>query len=336
MAWPLVLLSCWGVTTAIYPAVIHRDAEAAVHEKCHKAAMHPQWASLSFKALAVDPTLNAAKKRKIAAVQLSKTGWTMSNIPPQISYSDTAYPEGQMEDLLRFIDKLPFERIGYRGLDILLTQHAELKEKVPPRILANLPYLRGDIGLAEPDLQVIPRTMDEAIDCFARIIWALERGVPIEHIAPALQGLCRRYVDIPGVSLIAIEAGLERPEVFDFLIPYKDNMRECFFPRTSEILEEIKTPAQARKALPLVRMLWAPMVDDFDAGRMTRNYQSGGYLDIYFHVLRIWMLTRINDDVVKATLPKPQPTAVTPPASGETGNTLQAPIPAGTPEANSR
>jgi len=337
MAWPLVLLSCWGVATGIYPAVLHRDAEAAVREKCHKAAMHPQWASLSFKDLVVNPALSAVKKREIAAVQLSKTGWTMSNIPPQISYSDTADPAGQVVDLLRFIDKLPFERIGYRGLDILLTQNPALKEMVPPRILANLPYLRGDIGLAEPDLQMAPTTMDEAIDCFARIIWALERGLPIERIAPALQALCRRYADIPGVSLIAVEAGLEKPEVFDFLIPYKDNMKECYLTRTSEILGELKTPAQARIALPLVRTLWAPLVDDFDAGRMTKNYQSGAYVEIYYAVLRVWMLTRIKDEVVKATMStSSQPTTSMPPASGETGSTLQAPIPAGTPEANSR
>ena len=336
MAWPLAILATWGVSKAIYPAVIHRDAEAAVHIKCHAAAMHPQWACLAFRAVVVNPAVDNQTKRKIAAVQVRKVGWTMNNIPPQISYSDTTLPDEQLADLLRYIDKLPFERIGYRGLDLFLTQHPEFKPRVPPAIMTRLPYLRGDVGLIEPDLNAIPATMDEAIDCFSHIIWALERDVPIQRIATALQGLCRRYVDIPGVSLIAVEAGLESPDIFDFLIPFKENMKDCFIPRTVEILEEIKSPGQARKAMPLVRMLWSPVIDNMDAGRTTSNYMNPQSLDIYYALVRVWMLTRIKDDMYKATMPKTQPTAITPPASGETSRTLQAPIPAGTPEANNR
>jgi hypothetical protein len=308
LLWPFVLCAVWGASRAIYPAVLHADAEPSARIKCHSACLHPQWASLLYSRLIGDPTIDLVVRRRIAAENVAKLGLTMANIPPQLAIPDPADPRLQATEIMRFVTRMPFERLGYLYLDVLLKAHPELSTEVPAATLARLPYLRGDRGLPVPDLDVVPGSMDEAIDCFAHLLWALDTGVPMDRIAPGLHNLCQRYVDIPGISLIAVEAGLEKPEIFDFLRPYRANMQETFNLRAGEILAGIKTSEQARRAMPLVRFLWQSVVEDCEAGRMSPIIRlDTAFYPIHGAVVRVWGLSRIA--------PRPAPAPVPPAAS---------------------
>ena len=297
--WPLVLISCWGATHAIYPAVLHREAYSSVRFQCLQQALNPQTVNggavqMLFKS---DPPMDVADRRAVLAETVRRVGWSavLAAQDPSLVV-DHSRPELAAAALLRLMRFSEFNKTAYEGLLTLAQSHPHVCAMIPERVQRRLPYLAGKPALPRPDLSLEPLNIDAAADLYAAIIWSITMGAPWSEIERPLWNLCRRYGDIPGVTMLVLEVLTEAPPGslpwIELAAPILEVGLRYVPAGILPTLDKVHSVDQAIAVMPLLRLWYPGSLKGIDEGRI--GAITGGMEDLHLHFARIHRLVRTS------------------------------------------
>jgi hypothetical protein len=149
-------------------------------------------------------------------------------------------------------------------------RHHDFIRLVPMQVQRRLAYLVGDPQLPAPRLDHVARTIDDAADAYAGIIWSITNGVPWSSLSLPLENLCRFYGDIPGVASLVIKcARFATPGTFPWLAALTPNIQValCLGYSFNEF-ELVNNAQQARGVMPLIEQLYPGICADCRAGKV--------------------------------------------------------------------
>lgn len=277
MMWPLVLVSAWGATRTIYPAVLHKDAGMASRFQCLLQALEPQTVDLHGYRLLFDVpgALNDFDQRVVIDEVVRKNGWSGPLAVCEAQWQMRAgAPAQRVSAILRLLGFTAFDKGAYENLALTLRAAPQCTALVPAAVQRRLAYLAAAPGLPAPDLTLPPADIDAAADLYAATIWAIARGRPWAEVRAPLEHLVARYGNIPGIAQLALESvAAAPPGTFPGLPAQRANLllgiRFCQGP-LGEVLERANTAAdggrQARALWPLLAALWPEIADDCARG----------------------------------------------------------------------
>jgi O-Antigen ligase len=267
LAWPLVLLSCWGATRSIYPAVLHQEAEPSIRYRCLKKALEPQLVNLYMVQIFTRPPgVDARDQRLVIDEVSSKMGWTTTLAIQELRYrlgqgkADVATTAA----FRRAIGFIPFNREVYQELSGYLTKHPDQAREFSPDIQRRLMYLTGKKGLPKPSLDAAPATMDTALDLYAALSWSIANGVPWAAISAPLEKLVAKYGNVSDIAQFTCQAAaLAPPETFSWLPNYRTILsRGIQQSDLRPILQGVVSVKQATAILPLLQAVYPNVFED--------------------------------------------------------------------------
>lgn len=274
LAWPLVLLSIWGATRAIYPAVLHREAYPSIHVQCLRQALDPTSVQLRsiYALMSADPPIDQPSRRNTIDWAVGKLGWTSPLAAADVDYW---IREGRTVDtvpaLLRLLGFNPFSKQVHQALDAALRAHPEVQRQLPPRVMRRLAWLSGSAQVDAPPLESLAcADIDAAVDAYAVITHAIVRGAEWPRISAALEVLVRRYGDVPDVAALTLRCAIAAPAGTFPWIPARIEALRVGFRIQRDLpglLAEAETPGQARAAAPLLSALYPQWWTAWDSGR---------------------------------------------------------------------
>jgi hypothetical protein len=279
LAVPFTLLASWGALCTFPAVLLGRQAGVEQRLRCLEASRDP----LIIDMVACDliggsaAELGPLRARVAIAHAVQQIGWNgqFAAIAAQQLPADD--PHQAAGDLLRLLAFSPFYRQAYQDLGTLLHRHPECAMGVPAPVLRRLRYLEGGAQLAAPDLGAALAGIDDAADAYAGISWAIATGRSWAQISPALERLCRRYGDIPGVTQLVLQAALAAPAgSFPWLaaaVPALEVGVRFGFDALS-FFSAVTTADQARALLPVVEAFYPGVVRDVSAGRLSEATAS--------------------------------------------------------------
>ena len=295
--WPLVLVSCWGATRAIYPAVLHREAYPSVRYQSLQQCLNAQTVSAAGLQILAgsDPQLGVDDRRAVVKEVVRRTGWTavLASQDPALLI-DSNEPEIVAAAQLRMLRLSPFNKTAYQGLLVVVKRHPHTQALLPELVLRRLLYLSGKPDLPAPDLSREPLTMDTAADLYAAISWAIVNGTPWAEIERPLWNLFRRYGDIPGVTLLVLEVLNEAPPgslpwITDAAPILEVGLR--FVPgQISYVLDKVRTEASAVAVMPLLHLWYPDQLRGIEEGHIEMLQESG--VEFHLHLVRIHHLAK--------------------------------------------
>lgn len=298
LQWPLVLVSCWGATRAIYPAVLHREAYPSVRYQSLQQCLNAQTVSAAGLQILTgsDPQLEVDDRRVVVNEVVRRTGWTavLAAQDPSLLV-DCNEPEIVAAALLRLLRLSAFNKTAYEPLLALVKRHPHIQPLIPEDVQVRLLYLSGKPGLPVPDLSREPLTMEAAADLYASITWSIANGAAWQEIERPLWNLCRRYGDIPGVTLLVLDVLTEAPPgslpwIADAAPILEVGLR--FVPRQIvPTLAKTRTAAAAAAVMPLLHQWYPEALHGIRTGHIEKMSESG--VDLYLHLVRIHHLARM-------------------------------------------
>jgi hypothetical protein len=219
----------------------------------------------------------------------------------------------ELRATLLYLNRTPFNRLGYDHLGGILDRRPDLVPTVAHEYVVRLRYRRGDPGLPEPgwlrdaaSAEPAPRGIDDAADLMAGLMWAFMRGYPPRTISAGLEPLVRRYGDIPDVCLLVVELARDLPaDAFPWRPsqhPILMRAAEKIYPGDKvRLLQSIAAPAQAESEWPLLRGIFPRTARSFEHGGM--DPQRDQNEAVWAELARIWGLAGIR---ARAHLAAPQ------------------------------
>jgi O-antigen ligase len=298
LAWPFALMSLWGATHSIYPAVIHAEAYPSIHWLCLRQAVDPQRVhGHAFHMLSSsDPPIDATSRGWVIDEAVRKMGWTTTLAAYEVVRTiDAKAPAQTIEARLRLLRFSPFDKKTYEGLAADLDRHPELATLVPPEIQRRLAYLSAKANLPRPNLDLVPDRIEQATDLYAAITWAIASGEPWPRLSEPLRHLCARYGDIPGVTQLAVAAACQAPPG---TFPWMPQQAEGFaiglrYGGLAPLLDQVQTPIQATAIMPLLRRLDPQLFADCEQGRLRLDRSANDATIAWTTAaVRIWGLAR--------------------------------------------
>lgn len=299
LQWPLVLVSCWGATRAIYPAVLHREAYPSVRYQSLQQCLNAQTVSAAGLQILAgsDPQLGVDDRRAVVKEVVRRTGWTavLASQDPALLINNNE-PEIVAAAQLRMLRLSPFNKTAYQGLLVVVKRHPHTQALLPEPVLRRLLYLSGKPDLPAPDLSREPLTMDTAADLYAAISWAIVNGTPWAEIERPLWNLFRRYGDIPGVTLLVFDVLNEAPPgslpwIEDAAPILEVGLR--FVPgQIVYVLKKVDTEASAVAVLPLLRLWYPDQLRGIEEGHIDMMQESG--VEFHLHLVRIHHLAKTS------------------------------------------
>jgi O-antigen ligase len=291
--WPLSLISVWGVTREIYPAVLHKDATVEVRLLCMRRALEPQTVDLHVVEMCFDDSMNVnmATKKTVVDLGVEKLGWSGMLAVAQGRWAmELGSPRQQVEAMLRILGFTAFDKPTYAQLAILLEQHPDCVGLVPPVVQRRLAYMQGRPGLASPNLDQPIDSIDLAADCYAALIWKIAVGRPWAEIKPPLYRLLEKYGDVPGVTQLMLEATrLAPPGTFADVPKYADILLwGTRYPGMDQPIRDASTvPAEAEALAPLMMRMYPEIFRQFETGTMPM-VDNASFIQLRNALARIW------------------------------------------------
>jgi hypothetical protein len=276
LAWPFTLLACWGALHHFYPAFMHAQAEPEIRMRCLKQALEPLTVDTQVGELlgGEHGFVDEPSSQAIFALATRTIGWTGRSTVRYAISEAIKYDHAQdaVTGLCRMLAIVPFYRQGYDLLAFIIHRHPECASSVPGDVRRRMSSVGGDAELPRPDLSAVPRTIDAAIDAYAGIIWSITNHRPWSLIAEALQRLCARYGDIPGIAQLTLEAVRAAPAgTFPWLttaLPVLDAGLRVGFDETA-FCAGATTTEQARALLPVIAHRYPEVVRDVRLGTVS-------------------------------------------------------------------
>jgi hypothetical protein len=273
-------LAAWGVWHQLQPTLLMRDAGIQPRLESLAASREPVIIDVQAKLLfaAAGPEISDGMVRDVVGTAVHLMGWTGALAVAQSDCEARAgHAQAETVALLRVLGMLPCYRQAYEELGRVISHNPECATAVPAEVQRRLAYLGGDRRLPAPNLAIAPRTMDDAIDAYASITWAIATGRPWPMIADALRTLCRRYGDIPGVAQLTLQAMEAAPAgSFPWLnevYPAIEVGLRAGFDAGAYFAQAI-TLEQARAVMPLIQVRYPGVISDVGTRSMNEATES--------------------------------------------------------------
>lgn len=294
---PCILASGWGAVTSFYPAILSSQASNAGHTHVLQHAYEPQAINRSFNQLVeAQPPLDNSTQQTLIQESIAKLGrHGRLDFLYLTAFGETCSSTELISNLNVLLHHYPFHQEAYDALAQNLRLYPQESHLVEPRILHRLPWLSG-IPSARPTINIVqrPRSIDEAADLYAAIIWATKNKVPWSDMQTPLVNLFRWYGDVAHVSKLAFSIlCMAPPNSLPELYAMDEQFRMGL--RFSTIIEVLQTMSDPNHARSIVALLWhwnQALRLDCETGTMPDlSYYDEENLQLRLAIIRTWGLS---------------------------------------------